>query len=209
LYVVGAGGHAREVLDVVEAINASGARWEVVGFLAEGWGEPAALARRRVPLVELTAEAIEADTWLTIAVGEPDVRADLYRRIGVHARAATLVHPDASVEPDAELEPGVMVPAGARVASGASVGRHTHLNVNALVDVGAVLGEFVTVSPGAVISEGARLDERVFVGIGAVVARGVRVGEGARIGAGAQVTEDVPSGQTVVGVPARLLRASG
>jgi len=45
------------------------------------------------------------------------------------------------------------------------------------------------------------------IGSGAVLLCGITVGEGALIGAGAVVTDDVPSGVTVAGVPARRLVA--
>jgi UDP-2-acetamido-3-amino-2,3-dideoxy-glucuronate N-acetyltransferase len=45
---------------------------------------------------------------------------------------------------------------------------------------------------------------RATLGSGAVVLGGVRIGEGATVGAGAVVTHDVPSGETVIGVPARI-----
>jgi acetyltransferase-like isoleucine patch superfamily enzyme len=43
------------------------------------------------------------------------------------------------------------------------------------------------------------------IGSGAVILGGVRIGAGALIGAGAVVTQDVASGTTVAGVPARML----
>jgi UDP-2-acetamido-3-amino-2,3-dideoxy-glucuronate N-acetyltransferase len=43
------------------------------------------------------------------------------------------------------------------------------------------------------------------LGSGAVVMGGVRIGAGALVGAGAVVTRDVGPGETVAGVPARLL----
>ena len=44
------------------------------------------------------------------------------------------------------------------------------------------------------------------IGSGATVLCGVTIGEGAMIGAGAVVTRDVAAGETVAGVPARVLR---
>jgi len=43
------------------------------------------------------------------------------------------------------------------------------------------------------------------IGSGATILCGVTIGEGAMIGAGAVVTRDVAPGETVVGVPARVL----
>jgi UDP-2-acetamido-3-amino-2,3-dideoxy-glucuronate N-acetyltransferase len=45
---------------------------------------------------------------------------------------------------------------------------------------------------------------RATLGSATVVLGGVRIGEGATVGAGAVVTRDVPPGDTVIGVPARL-----
>lgn len=42
------------------------------------------------------------------------------------------------------------------------------------------------------------------IGSGAVILCGVTIGENALVGAGAVVTRDVPAGETVAGVPARL-----
>jgi UDP-2-acetamido-3-amino-2,3-dideoxy-glucuronate N-acetyltransferase len=53
------------------------------------------------------------------------------------------------------------------------------------------------------------VERRASVGSGAVILGGIRIGEGALIGAGAVVTRDVASGETVAGVPARVLLARG
>lgn len=52
-----------------------------------------------------------------------------------------------------------------------------------------------------------RLGRRVNIGAGAKVLGGVTIGDDAVIGANAVVLHDVPAGVTVVGVPARPLRA--
>ena len=52
----------------------------------------------------------------------------------------------------------------------------------------------------------ARIGRGASIGSGAVIMGGLTVGERAQIGAGAVVTHDVLPGETVAGVPARLLR---
>jgi UDP-2-acetamido-3-amino-2,3-dideoxy-glucuronate N-acetyltransferase len=51
------------------------------------------------------------------------------------------------------------------------------------------------------------VERRASLGSGAVILGGIRVGEGALVGAGAVVTKDVAPGETVAGVPARVLSA--
>jgi acetyltransferase-like isoleucine patch superfamily enzyme len=51
------------------------------------------------------------------------------------------------------------------------------------------------------------IEDDVFIGSSAIILKGVRVGAGSVVGAGAVVTSDVLPGQTVVGNPARAVRA--
>jgi serine O-acetyltransferase len=50
------------------------------------------------------------------------------------------------------------------------------------------------------------IDDGAVLGAGCRVLGPIRVGANARVGAGAVVLEDVPSGATVVGVPARAVK---
>jgi acetyltransferase-like isoleucine patch superfamily enzyme len=50
--------------------------------------------------------------------------------------------------------------------------------------------------------------DRAWIGAAAVVIPNIRIGAGATVGAGAVVVTDVPDGVTVVGNPARALRAT-
>ena len=49
------------------------------------------------------------------------------------------------------------------------------------------------------------VERRASIGSGAIILGGVRIGAGALVGAGAVVTRDVAPGETVAGVPARVL----
>jgi sugar O-acyltransferase (sialic acid O-acetyltransferase NeuD family) len=204
--VVGAGGHGREVLDVVEALNDAGAELEVLGFVARDAGLPDALERRAVAIVGDESTLAGLDCGYNLAIGDPAARHALADRLDpvLHDRAVTLVHPCADVAPSAVLAAGAMVPAGAAVGDGAVLGRHVHLNVNAVVGPRSTLGDFATLSPGSVVGVDAVLGRDVLIGAGATVADGVEIGDGAVVGAGAQVIDDVPAGATVVGRPARV-----
>jgi sugar O-acyltransferase (sialic acid O-acetyltransferase NeuD family) len=205
LVIIGAGGHGRETLDVVEAMNATSPRFEVIGFCADEAARDL-LARRGAALLGGIDVLRDLEADYVIGIGTSEVRRDVDATLSGFGRAATvLVHPLASTGSDLRFEPGVILAAGARVTTNVGLGRHTHLNVNAVVSHDCTVGDYVTLSPGVLINGNVDLGEGVFLGTGAVVLPGRTVGPWARVGAGAVVTEDVPPGRTVVGVPARLV----
>jgi sugar O-acyltransferase (sialic acid O-acetyltransferase NeuD family) len=209
IVIVGAGGHGREILGIVRAVNeAAGARWHPIGFVDE---KPSADNRERVgrlgvPLlgpVEWLAE-VDPETFVVLGVGYPELRRELHDRVMPFGlRSASLVHPAATMGPDAAAGDGLVAFAGARVTTNVTLGQHVHLNQNATVGHDCVLGDFVSVNPLAAVSGGCRLHDGVMVGTNATVLQDLSVGTAAVVGAGACVVRDVPAGAVVKGVPAR------
>ncbi|MFY1700051.1 MULTISPECIES: NeuD/PglB/VioB family sugar acetyltransferase [unclassified Solwaraspora] len=213
LVIVGCGGHGREVFGIVAAINAAGAtpRWRVVGFVDD---DPSPTNKARVD--RLGVPLLGALNWLTahdappayvLGVGAPTSRQALDRRIAAatarRLRAATLIHPGATVGPDSTLGAGVVLFAGSRVTTNVTLGRHVHLNQNSVVGHDTTVGDHCSVNPLAAVSGDCQVAEAVLIGTTAAVLQGLRVGAGATVGAGACVVRDVPAGAVVKGVPAR------
>jgi sugar O-acyltransferase (sialic acid O-acetyltransferase NeuD family) len=206
LVIVGAGGHGREVLDTVEAINAQRFRFKVLGFLDEGPFDESLLQRRGTMVLGDVTKLEELEASYLIAIGSPEAR----RRIDDYAsslgrQAASAVHPAATVGSDAYIGPGAVLSAGSRVTTNVRTGRHVHLNVNATVSHDCTLGDYVTLNPGANIAGNVEVEAATTLGIGAAVIQGLRIGGSTLVGAGAVVIDDLPSHVTAVGVPARAV----
>jgi sugar O-acyltransferase (sialic acid O-acetyltransferase NeuD family) len=204
--IVGAGGFGREVLDIVDAVNAAGGALVCLGYLDDGAVDHELLRRRGVELLGPSSALDRIDAAYVLGIGSGAVRRKLAAMLdSIGAEAATLVHPAATVGGDSHLSPGCIVTAGARVTTNIRLGRHTQLHVNSTVGHDSVLHDFVSVYPGATVSGSVVLAEGVTVGTGANVLPGLHVGAEAFVGAGAVVTRDVAPGATVVGSPARQL----
>lgn len=212
LVILGAGGFARETLDVVEAVNALSPTFDVRGFADDA---PSDLALQRLAerghrhlgrIDDVLAAHPRAS--VIIAVGSPEHRAAIAARVP-NERAATAVHPRASVGSRTVIEPGTVICSGVLVSTNVRIGRHAHLNPGAIVGHDSVLADAVSLNPGAVVSGDVRIDERVLVGANAVVLQGLHIGAGVTVGAAACVTKDAPAGVTLVGVPAHDHRTRG
>jgi sugar O-acyltransferase (sialic acid O-acetyltransferase NeuD family) len=202
--IVGAGGHGRELLDIVEAINSVEATFHFLGFIDDGSPDLERLARRNATHLGTLDTIGSYGAEYVVGIGDGKVRRQVASEAdAAGCEAASLIHPAASRGGDVMLGPGVILAAGARVTTNVRLGAHTHLNINSVVSHDCTIGAFSTLSPGALVNGSVELGEGAFLGTAAVITPGRRVGSWSRVGAGAVVVDDVPSEATVIGVPAR------
>jgi sugar O-acyltransferase (sialic acid O-acetyltransferase NeuD family) len=198
--LVGAGGHAKVVLEALHA----GFPGVAVGV----FDDAASGTLLGIPIVRLPAAgAVPGPAH--VAIGDASARERLCRALlqaGVHLLA--IAHPAAIVSPSARLAGGVFAAAKCVIGPQATVGEAAIVNHGAIVDHDCVVGEWSHIAPGVVLGGGVSVGRAALVGAGATVLPGVRIGEHAIIGAGAVVARDVAPRTRVAGVPARPLQDS-
>jgi sugar O-acyltransferase (sialic acid O-acetyltransferase NeuD family) len=209
---VGAGGHAKVVLeilaasrgyDVVGLLDADPARagTELHGFPVLGGDE----------LLERQYDAGVSHAFIGLG-GAADTRPrrHLYERVrSVGFDVVSAMHPSAVISPSARIGKGATIAACAVVGPDVVLGENVVVNTGAVVDHDCRVGDHVHVAIGARIASGVVVEDGAHVGAGATVLQGLRVGAGSVVGAGAVVVHDVDPGLVVVGVPAAVLRTVG
>ena len=193
LYLYGASGHCKVIIDILEACNR-----HVSGIVDDFSKEPSLKG------IALMGQIKDATADYIIAIGSNSAR----RRIASanDLRYATAVHPSAVVSPHARISEGTVVMAGAIVNSDAAIGRHCIVNSAAVIEHDCSISDFAHISPGARLAGNVAVGEGAHIGIGACVIQGVRIGKWAVIGAGAVVIRDVPDCAVVVGNPGRVIK---
>lgn len=208
LVIIGAGGHGREAVDIIEAMNAERPTFEVIGFIDDG-REPGSLASPYdIPVLGGLDHLRTMNVSYVLAIGRPDIRRRLSERL-TDREPVNIVHPLSSIGSHVEHGPGLIMAAGSRITHSVRLGQHVHLNVNATVSHDCRVGDFVTVTPGVSISGGVTIGDDVWMGIGSSVIQQIAIGDRVVVGAGAAVIRDVRADTTVVGVPAHPVEPRG
>lgn len=200
VFLVGAGGHGKVVLDALLLIGVRLANISVNDSKQALAGTDFLGIPIAVP--EIHPEAQQGH--FHVAIGNATVRQRIHAKLeSLGSRALAVIHPAALVSRFAHLDAGVFVAAGAIIAPAARLGRAAIVNHGAVVDHDCQVGEFSHVAPNATLGGGVTIGSRVLVGAGANILPGISIGDDVIIGAGAVVAADVPSGTCMVGVPAR------
>ena len=195
LLLIGAGGHARACIDVIEQDG----RFTVVGLT--GVPEEAGTKVLNYPVLGSDADLpalLRKYGKALVTVGQiksPDLRMKLFSLVEqAESVPPAIVSPRAYVSPHASVGAGSIVLHGAVVNAGAVVGRNCILNSLSLVEHDCVIADHCHVATGATINSGVHVGEGTFIGSGTTVRQSIAIGERCVIGMGQRVVADCEYG---------------
>jgi len=201
--ILGAGGHARSLLGLLEACGRPVAGCIVPDAPLANWPKEYIWLGGDASLDRLDPAVVALVNGLG-SVGSTERRKAVFE--AARARGfgfPALVHPAAIVAQGVTLADGAQVLAGAILQYGVRVAENALLNTGCIVDHDCDIGPHAHLAPRVTLSGGVCVDAGAHLGTAATVIQGVRIGAGAIVSAGAVVIRDVASGSRVAGVPAR------
>jgi len=208
LVIFGAGGFARETLDVVDAINANSPTWNVLGFLVEPeYGTPDTVVNGKPILGGIDWLKDHQNTYAVCGIGAPEVRYRLIQYANIFSvKFATLIHPSIIKTHWITIGDGTVITAGCVLSNNIVIGDHVHINPSSTLGHDVYVESYVSLAPGVLISGNVHLYEGAYIGTGANVIEKKSIGAWSIVGAGSTVVKDVPANTTVVGTPAQVIK---
>ena len=200
LILIGAGGHTRACIDVIEQHG----EFQIAGLI----GKP-----EEINTLHLGYSVIASDLdfpelakiyqYALIAVGQiqsPDIRIRLYRQaLELGFQLPTIIAPAAYVSRHATIGAGTIVMHGAIVNAGAKIGSNCIINSHALVEHDATVEDSCHISTGAILNGNVKIATGSFIGSGSVIKEGVSIGENCLVGMGLTVRYSVGAHTSFIG----------
>lgn len=203
LVIVGAGGHAKVVLDTALLMNC----WQTIVLLddaAQGelFGYPI------LGNCHLLGTRLLPDEYdVVVAIGNNRIRAQhLQRATQLGFTLPNIIHPTATISRFAQLQQGCVIFAHAVINAAAQLGMGTIINTAAIVEHDCILGHFTHISPAAHLGGNTYVGDYSWLGIGCNTRQGSIIGKHCIIGAGATVIQPIADHTTAIGVPAKPLQ---
>jgi UDP-perosamine 4-acetyltransferase len=206
---IGAGGHAKVVLDIllqqkncliIGLLDTDTALWDTTVFGIPVLGGDEKLDRL------IAQEGISAFFLGLGAVKSLARRKKLYEdAVSRGVTPLEVIHASAYISPHALLGKGATVMVAATVNAASRIGENVIINTGAIVEHDCAIGNHVHIATGAHLAGGVEVGDESMIGIGSVIRQGIRIGKRSLVGAGAVVVKDVPDDCVVAGNPAKKL----
>lgn len=196
MYLFGASGHAKVVIDIIERSGSA-----VLGIFDDD------LNKKKLwqyPVIGNDAAHKPEHNPCIITIGNNAIRKRIAEKIT--AKFSTVVHPSSIIDKRVKVGQGTVIMASTTINADTVIDNHVIINTSASIDHDCAIHDFVHIAPNATLCGGVEVGEGSFVGASATIIPLVKVGKWCTIGAGAVVIRDVPDFATVVGNPGKIIK---
>lgn len=206
MIIAGAGGHAKEILDIV--LQRKDIR-NLVFFDNVNKHEPYELLGYKI--ISSSKDALRylsTDRRFALGSGGAKARHQLQQLFLQLGGELTSIISETSIisKHNVVLGAGLNVMHFALISADVFIGEGTLINARASIHHDVKIGDYCEIGPASVLLGNVTLGSFTTIGSGAVILPGITIGDNVVIGAGAVVTKNVGSNTVLAGVPAKDIR---
>jgi len=205
VFIYGAGGHAKVVIDAITM----GEQYEIAYLVDDSAGNKGRTVMGHEVLGgrDNLSELKSGTNLCVVAIGDNSIRKDVSKwLLDNDFILATVIHPTAIIAQNVTLGMGDAILAGCIISPDVKIGENVIINTGAIIEHDCTILDNVHIAPGVVICGGVTIHEDTLIGAGSSVNPGLSIGSGVIIGSGASVICDISDDQTVTGVPAKAVK---
>lgn len=209
IVLFGAGGFAKEVANIIRNINKKRETYEFLGFVVEGKYYKSNMFINGYPILgDENWLLAHRDVYCNCAIADPGAKKRVHQFLKSNGISIeTIVDIAGYVSPNSCIGQGCVIYPYVLVSENVNVGEGVLLNSYVTIGHDVKIGDFTNVMPGTGISGNCVIGEQVNIGGHAFIVPKKKIGDNAVVAAGSVVFSNVKSGTTVLGNPAKRMRA--
>lgn len=166
--LIGGGGHAKVIIDLLEALNHQHPQFEIIGIF-DDLEQTTILGFPKLGNIDSLSTYTDAETHFIIAIGNNEVREKLATTYS-QLKFATLIHPSVIVGSDIIIGTGSVVMAGCIIQAHAQIGKHCIINTGAIVDHDVRVGDYSHIAQRVTLTGGVQVGKRCLLNAGTIIA---------------------------------------
>lgn len=195
IVLLGCGGHAKSVIDSIEAAGC----YQIAGMVNRDSGGFSYRGYSVIGCDDDLPQIFQSGTHRAFIcvgfMGKSHLRQQLYRRLrDIGYTLPVIRDPTSIIASDAAIDEGTFVGKRAVVNANAVIGKNVILNTGALVEHDCRVGDYTHIAVSATLCGNVSVGENCFVGAGSVILQGIRLAEDGIIGAGSTIRGDTAAG---------------
>lgn len=200
--VIGAGGHARSLLSLMEEQDI----FNIKGIYDNSYSTFPKEIIGSSKLLGLVNELHNKQDKIILAVGKIKEKIEFAKEFEEKLYLGNIISEKALMRKDVKLGTANHIFPFAFLNSEVKIGSHCLINSRASIEHESSVGNFCHISVGAIICGRVNIGNKVFIGAGSVVKDGVNICNDVTIGAGAVVVKNISEPGVYVGNPLRKIK---
>lgn len=207
LYLVGAGGFAREIYSYLKQDDFIYQNYQLAGFLSDHSEDLDPFDITHHIVDKIFSSRIHSQDAVIIAVADCNFKKTLYqfyKKVG--CKILSYIHPSAFVGNNVTIEEGCVICPYTVLTTDIKIGKAVTINAHSSVGHDANIGDYSTLSGHCDITGFVSIEHSVFLGSHALIIPKTKIESGSIIGAGSVVISKVKAGSTMFGNPAKKIK---
>lgn len=205
LFIIGAGGFGREVLQWVKDINENEPTWDIQGFIDDDLQALNDVECDYAVVGSLKDCHPNPDEYYALAIANPETKQKIVESMEKQGmNFASIIHPTATITNFSHYGEGLIMFPHAKLSVNSTVGKHVTI-MSSGVGHDVTVGDYCTICGNVTVIRNVVIGDRTYVASNVALNADVHVGKDCYIGMGSMVSKDVPDHSKTFCNPARVL----
>lgn len=209
LIIIGASGHGREVLDIIERINDVKPTYNILGFVDDNeaiQGHSINGIKVLGGLSYLKEFLLNRKIFVVIAIANADIKRKISSELEGIALWTNIIDPTVIVSKYCSIGYGNVIGPYSWIGPNSQIGNFCDCVFACSVGHDVIIEDYVSIMDYCDITGHDYLEAGVYLGSSVAIIPGIRIAQNCILGAGAVVVKDISEQGTYTGIPAKRLK---